>query len=327
MQHLSELNLFKKYFDEKEKKPKQVKKKKEEDVRSDANSQSNESVEGFLRERLEEELEDFAKLILEREFEHTDFENIIFASKNEETEKLKVIPANQIQQSRRFPTGSPNLDKLFEGGIPTKNLIEFYGPPGSGKTQILFQIATVAAKECKILFIDTEGSFNSARIQMMAERFPNWNLNSILENILVLRVTDFKQQIASIEKVVQILEKEKNVGMVIVDSISNLFRARLWGSKLLKLRQQLLNFHLYELKKIGEEYEIAILYSNQVSSISDLDGELETLPVGGNIMGHNSGIRVELNRGRSGYYEAKLISSSYLEPRKVRFSITSQGVL
>ncbi len=329
MQQLSDLNLFKKYFDEKKSNSEHDMIGEERQTRKSTtgSDSSQDSITDFLEKRLDEELEEFAKLILEKEFESPHFEDIILEAKKTEKDKLKIIPANLLETKSSFSTGSPNLDKLFGGGIPEKSLIEFYGEPGCGKTQILFQIAALGAEDGKVLFLDTEGTFSPTRIKMVAERFPNLEPDRILENILVFRITDFKQQLASIEQIVQIVEDGEDVKIIIIDSITNLFRAKLWGKDLLQLRQQLLNFHLYELKKVSEEYGLTILYSNQVSSIFVFVVSPEIIPVGGNIMGHNTGIRVHLRKGSRGYYEAELVSSSFLEPTKVRFSITPQGVL
>lgn len=41
----------------------------------------------------------------------------------------------------RCSTGSKALDKLLGGGIPTKQITEFYGEPQMGKTQLCYSIA------------------------------------------------------------------------------------------------------------------------------------------------------------------------------------------
>ena len=50
----------------------------------------------------------------------------------------------------RLRTGVPNLDAIFNGGIPRSSLIAICGAPGSGKTiltqQLCFHNATAKAK-------------------------------------------------------------------------------------------------------------------------------------------------------------------------------------
>jgi RecA/RadA recombinase len=43
---------------------------------------------------------------------------------------------NRLRSIERISTGCKNLDALLGGGIETKAVTEFYGEPGSGKTQI-----------------------------------------------------------------------------------------------------------------------------------------------------------------------------------------------
>lgn len=322
------MNLFKKYFDEKEAIPENDPKKS---PIADENLNNHEvadddTLNGFLQKRLEEEFEEFAKQILEEEFDTSNLQEFLFETKNKSSKQIKIVPANQLKAPKLIPTGSPNFDKLLEGGIPSKSLIEVFGPPGTGKTQLLFQLAACSTLNGKTIFIDTEGTFSPPRIKMILGRFSDVELDEALNKILVIKVTDFKEQLASVELVAEKLSKEENVNMILIDSISNLFRARLWGDKLLKIRQQLLNFHLFELRKLAEEFDLAVVYSNQVTASFDgLEGSIN--PVGGNITGHNANVRLQLKKGQNGYYEASIISSSYLAPKVIKYNITSQGVI
>ena len=44
------------------------------------------------------------------------------------------------QKGERLTTGSKNLDALLGGGVETGAITQFYGPPGSGKTQLCCMI-------------------------------------------------------------------------------------------------------------------------------------------------------------------------------------------
>jgi len=59
--------------------------------------------------------------------------------------ELGLVTADKIlerkQKALRITTGSKALDKLLGGGIETQAITESYGPFGSGKTQLGFQLS------------------------------------------------------------------------------------------------------------------------------------------------------------------------------------------
>src|ERR687892_640791 len=75
------------------------------------------------------------------------------------------------KQIKRISTGSKKLDDLLLGGIETHAITEFYGAPGSGKTQMCYTLAVMAAqneKNEKVIYIDTEGKFRPERLVTIA---------------------------------------------------------------------------------------------------------------------------------------------------------------
>jgi DNA repair protein RAD51 len=112
-------------------------------------------------------------------------------------------------------TGLPRLDNLLGGGIAAGIITDIFGPGGSGKTQLAMQICTNAISK-KIIYQDTSGSFRPERIlQLMHAK---QLAPSLLDNIIVVRVTNTSEQISYLKNISQ-----TNPGLVVIDNITDLF--------------------------------------------------------------------------------------------------------
>ncbi|GJJ07219.1 hypothetical protein Clacol_001419 [Clathrus columnatus] len=101
--------------------------------------------------------------------------------------------------------------------------------------------------------------------------------------------------------------------LLIVDSIMALFRTDFSGRGELSERQQKLAQHLQRLSRMAEEYNVAVLLTNQVQSdpgatLSFAPGGAMK-PIGGHILSHASTTRMALRKGRAEERVAKLVDS------------------
>jgi len=71
-----------------------------------------------------------------------------------------------------------------------------------------------------------------------------------LKNIFVARAFNSEHQIFLIEKASELIE-EKNIGLIIIDSLMSHFRADYVGRGELARRQQKLNKHLHALQRLA----------------------------------------------------------------------------
>ncbi|KAL9716515.1 Meiotic recombination protein dmc1 [Leucoagaricus gongylophorus] len=107
--------------------------------------------------------------------------------------------------------------------------------------------------------------------------------------------------------------EDKDFRLLIIDSIMALFRVDYSGRGELSERQQKLAQMLSKLTKLSEEYNIAILLTNQVQSDPGATmtfvagGALK--PIGGHILSHASATRLYLRKGRAEERVAKLVDS------------------
>ncbi len=228
-------------------------------------------------------------------------------------------------------TGSEALDKLLGGGLETQAITECYGAFGSSKTQIAHQLAVNAqlpkdqgGLEGSTLYLDTENTFRPERIQQMSEA-KGMDANKVLENIFVARAYNSDHQIILAEKAKDIM-KEKNIKLIIVDSLMAHFRSDYVGRGTLSDRQQKLNKHMHELQKLGDTYNAAVYVTNQVMSKPNVLFGDPTAAIGGNIVGHTSTFRIYLRKSKQNLRVGKLIDSPHLPEGEAVFSITNEGV-
>lgn len=236
------------------------------------------------------------------------------------------------KQVGKLTTGSTEFDKLFGGGIETQAITELFGMYGSGKTQVAHQLAINAQLPPKegglggnAIYIDTENTFRPERIQQMATA-KGLDPNKTLKNIFVARAYNSDHQMLLAEKASEIM-KEKNVKLVIVDSLTAHFRAEYTGRGTLASRQQKLNRHMHTLqRKIADLYNAAVVVTNQVMSRPDIMFGDPTTPIGGNIVGHHSTFRVYLRKGKATKRVAKLIDSPSMPDAECVFEVTTDGI-
>ena len=238
----------------------------------------------------------------------------------------------QEQQSelKRISTGSNAFNDLMYGGVPTNYITETYGAFGSGKTQISHQLAVNVqrpidegglGREC--IFIDTEDTFTADRVVDMAKAH-GMDPDEALENIYVAKAFDSGHQI-NVTKDAYKMCAENDVGLVIVDSIIAHFRADYGGRGELADRQDKLNSHLKDLKRIASTFDIAVYITNQIMhDPGEMFGN-PIKPVGGNILAHASAFRIWL-RSKKNSNVARLVDSPNLPPGEAEFVIETDGI-
>lgn len=236
------------------------------------------------------------------------------------------------KQVGKLTTGSGEFDKLFGGGIETQAITEFFGKFGSGKTQVAHQLAVnvqlpkdQGGLEAGAIYIDTENTFRPERIQQMAAKV-GIDAEEALSNIQVARAYNSDHQMLLAEKASDIME-EKNIRLVVVDSLTAHFRAEYTGRGTLAPRQQKLNRHMHTLqRKIADLYNAAVVVTNQVMARPDVLFGDPTVPIGGHVVGHHSTFRLYLRRGKGGKRVAKLIDSPSMPDAEAIFEVKTEGI-
>ncbi len=231
----------------------------------------------------------------------------------------------------KITTGSKSLDALLGGGVETKAITEGFGAFGSGKTQLGFQLAVnvqmpkeKGGLNGRCIFIDTESTFRPERIAQVAEA-SGLDSKKVLKNIYIAKAFNSDHQIVLVDKAKDII-KEKNIRLIIIDSLMSHFRSDYTGRGELAPRQQKLNRHLHALQKIADVNNIAVYVTNQVMSRPDILFGDPTTAIGGHVLGHASTFRLYLRKSKANTRICRLIDSPSLPEGEAVFIVTEKGL-
>lgn len=250
--------------------------------------------------------------------------------------KMGFESADKLMEKRkeigRLTTGSETFDKLLNGGLETQSITETFGEWGSGKSQLAMQLAVNVQLPVdkgglggSALLIDSEHTFRPERVLQMAKKV-GLDGNKVLKNIHIARAYSSDDQMLFAEQAHEMI-KEKNVKLVIVDSLTSLFRAEYAGRGTLASRQQKLNRHLSTLHKLADTNNLAVYVTNQVMSKPDMFFGDPTKPIGGHILGHSATFRIYLRKSKAGKRIARLIDSPNLPEGEAIFKVTEEGIV
>lgn len=238
---------------------------------------------------------------------------------------------DELQHRTRLSTGSKELDELLGGGIESETTTEFAGREGSGKTQICHMLAVQAQLSLEegglgseVAWIDTEDTFRPDRILEISNGL-SLEPMMVLSKIHRWKAFNTQDQKKAVEALGTLCH-EKNVKLIIVDSMMAHLRAEYLGRGMLSERQNILNDILQKLSKICQTYNVTAVYTNQVMDNPAIMYGNPEKAVGGHIMGHAATTRVHLRRGKGFLRIASLKKSPYLPDGEARFKITGSGI-
>ncbi len=217
----------------------------------------------------------------------------------------------------KVSTGIQEFDE-FLGGFETDVITTLYGPSGSGKSNICLLSAVHIAKDKKVLYIDTEGGFSIERLKQIC---PNYT--DILKNIFVLKPTNFDEQMKASSKLKQMINKD--VGIIIVDTISMLYRLELGTTEDVYDVNRALGKQIAQLAEIARKNNIPVLVTNQV--YADFDEKDKVNMVGGDLLKYGSKCLIELQKTPDGLRRA-VIRKHRAKPegQEIIFKIVEKGI-
>ena len=245
----------------------------------------------------------------------------------------------QRKEIRKLQTRVPEFDALLGGGLETQAITELYGEFGSGKSQIVHQLAVnVQLPEDEgglsgsTIYIDTENTFRPERIEQMVNGLgiSDADPQEFLNNIHVARAHTSDHQMLLVEtareRAAELRDSDRPVRLFIIDSLTAHFRAEYAGRGTLATRQQKLNRHMHDLFKLVDENNAVALVTNQVMSNPAVFFGDPTKPIGGNIVGHTATFRLYLRKSKGGKRVARLVDSPNLPEGEAAFMVEEAGL-
>lgn len=180
------------------------------------------------------------------------------------TIKLSGLEGSSTPPPRK-PTGIAELDRVLGGGLVQASVSLVGGDPGIGKSTLLLQAAcSLADQGFRVLYISGEESIDQIRMRAhrlgLNPRSPKnkENQNSI-ELAACINVTD----------IATTLEKEKNISLVIIDSIQTMWLDRISGAPgtVSQVRSS-----AFELIRIAKQKDFSLIFVGHVTKEGALAG-------------------------------------------------------
>lgn len=162
----------------------------------------------------------------------------------------------------KVSTGCSSLDKLLGGGLPSDGVSLVYGEAETGKSSLAIQCAVNCARAgLKAIFIDSDGTFSSRRLSQIAYH----DYEGISPLIIVIKPTTFQEQVHALDHLENYITKK--VGLLVVDTITSLYRVELGDPKETFALNRELNRQIACLAEIATSRRVATLITSQVRSI------------------------------------------------------------
>lgn len=224
---------------------------------------------------------------------------------------------NEKTMLDRLPTGCQSLDLLLGGGFESGIISQLYGESGTGKSNIVLQLSVQAvARGLRVIFIDTEG-FSAERFRQIAGP----GAKEAAEKIMIFEPMSLEQQAVSIRDASRIAGRD--VGLIILDSATSLYRVLLEGEDSRPARRTL-SSQLSELQEIARRQGIVVVITNQVY----MDIENDVLrPLGGTYLEHMCKAIIFLEKKGEGVRSARIMKHRSLpEGSTAQFRLTARGV-
>ncbi|MHA7646410.1 ATPase domain-containing protein [Nitrosopumilus sp. S4] len=164
-------------------------------------------------------------------------------------------------------TGLQKLDEFLSGGIPEGLIVDIFGGNGTGKTQLLLQLAINSIKKGgHVLYFDTTGGFRPERIlEIQNQSMTKINL---LEKITVSRITNSFEQMSSIKNF-----QTNAFSLIVIDNITDLFSYEYKTDESTFEKNSLFMRYMQELSKFAISKKIPIVISNMIRNIEGKEVE------------------------------------------------------
>jgi len=173
------------------------------------------------------------------------------------------------------------LDKIINGGLRSKKISQIYGKNKTGKSLacLLFTYQCLrGGNECVYI---TSGSFPTQRFTQITGRNTDFSTEELVSNLLISETREFNEQKRAIDDAAKIISNEKrDVGLLVIDSITSFYRSEMDAEKSIELKREMAK-KLAVILGLSRRGDIPVLMTNEV--YKDFDTGKEKL-IGGRML-------------------------------------------
>lgn len=170
-----------------------------------------------------------------------------------------------MSAQRWTSTGAESLDAQLGGGLRQAALTVAYGEPASGKTTLAMTAVArhlEADPAAKAVYFDADGKFSLARLgEIMGSAAPR-----LMKRFLFTKLDGFAAQAQAVEA---LAERVEPGDLVVLDSVTGLYRVETGDSLKTWAENKELNRQLGFLKEVALTRRVALLATGQVRSVLD----------------------------------------------------------
>lgn len=218
----------------------------------------------------------------------------------------------------KLSAGNDALNDFLNGGYEEDIMTTIYGPAGAGKTLLCLMALIQASMKNKVIYVDTEGGFSVERLKQLSPDY-----KKILSKVIFLKPTSFKEQNKMFEKLKEIVNS--NISLIIVDTISMLYRLELGKSEEVYETNRELGKQLSYLVEIARKKTIPVLITNQV--YANFGEKNKVNMVGGDLLKYSAKCIIELQITPNNKRRIVLKKHrSIAEEKEMLFKIVENGI-
>ncbi|XP_013119520.2 DNA repair protein RAD51 homolog 3 [Stomoxys calcitrans] len=248
------------------------------------------------------------------------------------------------EESKKIISLIKDLDENLLGGISLRLITELCGGSGSGKTQLCLQFCiNVQLPEeagglgSKAYYVDTNQGFSPYRLKEIAKHMEtrchqtfqkfhkqctDFKLENILQNISYVYCNNYKDLMAIVLNLRNILNEDKKLKLIVIDSFSFILRQLEDVSLRTRVNYEILT----DLQNLALEFDIAIIITNELTTRC-IGNNWLVCPALGESHAHKINTRLLLSRDPNEDYHIVLIEKSVLcDKLAFRFKIKPGGI-
>lgn len=244
--------------------------------------------------------------------------------------------AKEDQSRYVVSSGVKSIDDLLGGrGFESGVITEIAGEFGSGKSQIALSVCVRAAAEGNgvVVAVDTEGTWRRDRIMEIVGQLgldpvtvqANFRLYKPIDSGVQSQIMKglLEGEGTRVSGLLRIPPHQK-VKLLVVDSLTGLFRIEYAGRGVLAERQQHLANYIKDLYVFARKCNCVVIVTNQVVHSPEMFVGMRA--IGGNIVGHACTLRTMLKKKRGLLRSMEMVDAAHLPVSQALFVLTGSGI-